>query len=260
MTACRNNLKQVGLALVAYEGRQLVFPPGSTSTVMQGIWDPNPLADHLHSWADLVLADIEQTPLAEKIDFGVSSLAPANRAAASTRLPIYRCPSYSGGDYSQEPRYTQFSTTFAIRNYVALGGTTIDKLWLEPDGAIYHQSKTRQRDLRDGTSHTFLLAETREPNAAVWIDGGTSSISALIYDVNSATFSDLVISLNYTPYYPSGGQGIDCLWGPSSMHPGGAMHVFADASVHFIKNEIAVNVYTALTTRAGKEAVDLAAD
>jgi hypothetical protein len=200
---------------------------------------------------------MEQSPLQGEMNYNVSSLASENRVVAATRLAIYRCPTFSGTDYSQEPRYTQISPNFAIRNYVALGATTIDSLWLEPDGVIYWQSSTRPRDLRDGSSHTFFIAETREQNAAVWIDGGTASISTLIYDVNSPTFSDLITSLNYTPYYPSGGQGIDCLWGPSSMHPGGAMHLLGDGAVRFINDEIAVNVYTALTTRSGKEAVDL---
>ncbi|HVC99190.1 MAG TPA: DUF1559 domain-containing protein [Pirellulales bacterium] len=255
-TSCRNNLKQIGLALHEYENRQLVYPPSSTSDIMEGVWNANPLNDHLHSWASLILPDLEQSALHNLVNYNVSSLAPENQAAAKSTIPLYRCPSFSGGVISREPRYAPFGK-FAIRNYVALGATTIDKLWLEPDGAIYWQSNTRPRDLRDGSSHTFFLAETREPDASVWIDGGTAAISALIYDPNSSTFSDLVISLNYTPYYPSGGQGIDCLWGPSSMHPGGAMHLLGDGSVRFIKNEIAVNVYTALTTRAGKEALDV---
>jgi prepilin-type N-terminal cleavage/methylation domain-containing protein len=260
MAACRNNLKQIGLALHEYEDVQRVYPPSSTSFVEEGVWKANPLDYHLHSWASLILPDLEQAPLHDQVNYNVSSLAPENRAVAAMTIPVYRCPSFSGSNFSQEPRYTALSTSFAIRNYVALGATTIDSLWLKPDGAIYWQSKTRPRDLLDGSSHTFFLAETREQNAAVWIDGSTASVSTLIYDVNSATFSDLVGSLNYTPYYPSGGQGIDCLWGPSSMHSGGAMHLFGDGSVRFINNEIAVDVYTAFTTRAGKEAVDLAED
>ena len=256
LTSCRNNLKQIGLAFHQYEGQRLVYPPSSTTFVENGIWSQSPQSYHLHSWASMILPQLEQANLAGQVNYQLSSLDAANQPAASTVIPVYRCPSYIGPDYSQEPRYLQLSPTYAIRNYVALGATTVDKLWKEPDGAIYWQAETRPRDLTDGLSHTFFIAETREPNAAVWIDGSTASISSLIYDANSSTFSDRIVSLNYEPYYSSGGQGIDCLWGPSSMHTGGALHLLADGSVQFIKNAIDVSIYLALTTRAGGEGLD----
>lgn len=253
LTSCRNRLRQIGLAFHEYEGQRRVYPSSSTTFIENGVWSPSPESFHLHSWASLILPHLEQSNLQSRINYQVSALAAANRQAASTIVPVYRCPSYVGPDYSREPRYVKLSPTFAIRNYVALGATTIDKLWQEPDGAIYWQSETRPRDLVDGLSNTLFLAETREPNAAVWIDGSAAAVSSLIYDPNSATFSDSIISLNYHPYYPSGGQGIDSDWGPSSMHPGGALHLLADGSVQFIKDSIAFNVYTALATRAGGE-------
>ncbi|HET6880555.1 MAG TPA: DUF1559 domain-containing protein [Pirellulales bacterium] len=132
----------------------------------------------------------------------------------------------------------------------------IEQLWKEPDGVIFWQARLSPADLLDGTSHTLLIAETREQNAAVWIDGSTAAVSTLIYDPNAADYSDAVISLDYTPYYPSGGQGIDCLWAASSQHAGGANHLFADGSVQFLFDEIALPVYEAQTTRAGGEALD----
>jgi prepilin-type processing-associated H-X9-DG protein len=203
----------------------------------------------------LILPELEQTGLHGIINYNVSSLAPANRTAAATIVPIYRCPSYTGNAFTAEPRYTTLSSQFAIRNYVALGATTVDNLWKQPDGVMFWQAQLGPANLRDGTSHTLLLAETREPNAAVWIDGSTASVSTLIYDPNSASFSDPVPALNYTPYYPSGGQGIDCLWGPSSRHSGGASHLFADGSVQFLLDTIDVLIYTAYTTRAGGESL-----
>jgi prepilin-type N-terminal cleavage/methylation domain-containing protein len=253
LASCRNHLRQIGLAFHEYEGQRHVYPSSSTTFIENGVWSPSPESYHLHSWASLILPHLEQGNLQSLINYNVSALAAANRQAAATIVPVYRCPSYVGPDYSQEPRYVQLAPTFAIRNYVALGATTINKLWQEPDGAIYWQSETRPGDLVDGLSNTFLLAETREPNAAVWIDGSAAAVSSLIYDPDSATFSGAAVSLNYQPYYPSGGQGIDSDWGPSSMHPGGALHLLADGSVQFIKDSIAPNVYTALTTRAGGE-------
>ena len=253
LTSCRNNLKQIGLAVHSYQLYQEVYPPSSTTFVENGVWSANATSYPLHSWASLILPELEQTNLHGQVDYNLSSLAAANRAAAAMRVAVYRCPSYTGPDYSREPRYVQLSPAYAIRNYVALGATTVDKLWKAPDGVIFNQARLGPRDLTDGLSHTLLIAETRERDAAVWIDGSTASVSALIYDANTPSFSDSVVSLNYTPYYPSGGQGIDCLWGPSSEHVGGATHLLADGSVRYLQDTIDVMVYTALTTRAGGE-------
>lgn len=253
LTSCRNNLKQIGLAIHSYQLYQEFYPPSSTTFIENGVWSANATSYPLHSWASLILPELEQTNLHQLVNYNVSALAAANRAAAAIDVPVYRCPSYTGLMYSHEPRYLQLSPSYAIRNYVALGATTIDKLWKEPDGIIYPQARLGPRDVSDGLSHTLVIAETREPNAAVWIDGSAASISSLIYDANSSTFSDLIASLNYTPYYPSGGQGIDCLWGPSSQHAGGATHLAADGSVRYLQDTIDVLVYTSLTTRAGGE-------
>ncbi|HEV7221614.1 MAG TPA: DUF1559 domain-containing protein [Pirellulales bacterium] len=256
LTSCRNNLKQIGLAFQHYEGQHLVYPPSSTTFVENGIWSQQPQSFHLHSWASLLLPQLEQGNLHEQVNYQLSSLDAANQPAAAMTVPVYRCPSFVGSDYSREPRYAALSPSYAIRNYVALGGTTVDNIWKQPDGAIYPQSETRHRDLLDGSSHTFFLAETREQDAAVWIDGSTAAVSTLIYDANTPSFSDSVASLDYTPYYPSAGQGIDCLWGPSSRHFSGALHLLGDGSVQFIKDQIDVNVYKALTTRAGGESLE----
>lgn len=76
------------------------------------------------------------------------------------------------------------------------------------------------------------------------------------YDPNSATYSDPAASLNYAPNYPSGGQGIDCTWGPSSQHVGGANHLLADGSVQYLADQIDVLVYAAKTTRDGGESLE----
>ena len=44
-------------------------------------------------------------------------------------------------------------------------------------------------------------------------------------------------------------------WGPSSGHPGCALHLLGDGSVRPISNEVSVSIYRALVTRAGGEPV-----
>ncbi|MEX2287139.1 MAG: DUF1559 domain-containing protein [Planctomycetaceae bacterium] len=257
-TQCRNHLKQIGLALANYESVHKVLPPSSTSILDFGVWSPEPTQYHLHSWASLILRFAEQGTLSGQIDFEVSSLDPLNREVAARVIPVYRCPSYSGPDYSRSPLYLALSDRFAIRNYVAMGATTVGKIWHEPDGVFYASSNTRSADVRDGTSNTIYIVETRERNAAVWIDGGTAAITSHAYDDSDPLeYAGPELGLNRKPYFTAfGNQGIDCDYGPSSEHPQGIMHLFGDGSVRFISETIDALLYDALVTRDGHEIVD----
>lgn len=251
---CRNNLKQVGLALLNYEGQHRTFPSSSTSRIDFGVWSPNPTNYHLHSWASMLLPFLDQGPLYGQLNFNLSALDQANALQASMILPVYRCPSYTGPRFSQSPLYGRFSVTYALRNYAAMGATSVGNLYLQPDGVFYAQSATRVADIVDGTSNTLFVVETRESSAAVWIDGGTAAVASRRYlETNPPSYAGPENSLNYQPYYIANGQGIDSQWGPSSMHLGGITHLLGDGSVHIISPNIDAVVYDALVTRAGGE-------
>jgi prepilin-type N-terminal cleavage/methylation domain-containing protein len=262
-TTCRNNMKQIGVALHNYESVNRILPPSSTSRIDFGVWSTNATQYALHSWAGMLLPFLEQGTVAVQVNYDVSALDPLNKKAAAQVLGVYRCPSYTGPDFSQSPFYLPFSNRYAIRNYAAMGATTIGKLYLQPDGVFYAQSSTHIRDVRDGMSNTIFIVETREPDAAVWIDGGTGSLAAHPYDqTNPPDYALPQLAFNFTPYFEpvggmmlEGGSGIDCAYGPSSMHPGGVMHLFGDGSVHFISPDIRNNVYDSLVTREGQEVI-----
>ncbi|MCY2967101.1 MAG: DUF1559 domain-containing protein, partial [Planctomycetota bacterium] len=113
-TQCKNNLRQMGLALASYESIHLVLPPSSTSQIDFGVWSPNPKQYHLHSWATFLLPQLDQTPLYQQIDFRVSALAPVNTAAGIVQIPVYRCPSYSGMAISTDPLYSKLFGQYAV--------------------------------------------------------------------------------------------------------------------------------------------------
>jgi prepilin-type N-terminal cleavage/methylation domain-containing protein len=266
-THCLNNLKQLAVGLHSYCDALGRLPSASTSPVDVGVWnfetDPGV---HLHSWAGLILPFLEESSLGRTIDYNVSALAAANRQAAATVVSVYRCPSFLGGDYSEDPKYTLMSPTMAIRNYVALGATTVGSLWApgplglrRPDGSIYCQSNTRLEDITDGLSHTLFIAETREQNVAVWIDGtGAAAVARPFVVDNVPSYAASEVSLNYRPYYEWGdsNDSIDSLWGPSSMHGGQVGHLLGDGSARFIDDSIEPTLYDALVTRAGGESHD----
>lgn len=264
---CLNNLKQIGLAMHGYADTFRRLPSASTSPVDVGVWNYEfDSRVHIHSWASLILPFLEDSSLHSIVDYRVSALDPANRTAAAMVLPVYRCPSFAGLDYSAEPKYKAISESLAIRNYVAMGATSVGSLWSpgadgrrHPDGAIYYQSDTRLKDITDGLSHTVFVCETREQNAAVWIDGTAAAAVARPFDVdNVPSYAKDVVSLNFEPYYSWGdtNDSIDSLYGPSSMHAGQVGHVLGDGSARFIDDTIEPALYDALVTREGGEALD----
>lgn len=86
-TQCKNNLKQIVLALHNYHDTFQAFPPASTV-------DAN--GKPLHSWRTLILPYLDQVPLYKKIDLSKAWDDPANEEAYKTVLHAYRCPSTDG--------------------------------------------------------------------------------------------------------------------------------------------------------------------
>lgn len=101
---CKNNLKQIGLALHNYHESYGSFPPQYTVDA-----DGKPLL----SWRVLILPQADQTPLYRRFDLSKSWDSPENRRWASEVLPQFLCPSCFTED-----------TAKAVTNYVGVAGDT----------------------------------------------------------------------------------------------------------------------------------------
>ena len=259
-TSCRNSLKQIGLALHNYHSAHSLFPPSSTSDVEQGGWIFDPESRHIHSWSTLILPYVDRANLYDQVDFDLSSLAPVNLLVAEQLPPGYRCPSYTGDEFSADENYTRLSDRCAITNYAAMGSTDVGHVYgqnsglLVPNGTMYPLSSTSVESITDGTGNTILVCETREERMMVWMDGGTAALVARPYDEgNPPTYGAHRVSLNHRPYFTYDNPSSE--YGPSSMHPGGAMHLLADGSVRFLSENIDERIYASLTTPAGRDAI-----
>lgn len=81
---CKNNLKQIALALLNYESEYHALPPAFTV-------DAN--GKPLHSWRTLILPYMEQKTLYDKIDLTKAWDDPVNvEAYKSNAFSVYRCP------------------------------------------------------------------------------------------------------------------------------------------------------------------------
>lgn len=177
---CTNNLKQIGLALHNYEGVKNVFPPGyisNPSDPAMGPVDPQfNDAGPGWSWMTFLLPFIEQENLYKSLNLNLPCYHPANGAAVRTPVKIFRCPSDFGGGnpaFGDTVNVVDINNNtlvvFGRSNYVTnVGPSTLWCSWpvtLEPNGAMYRNSKVRVADVTDGMSSTVFVGE-RSSNLA----------------------------------------------------------------------------------------------
>jgi len=252
-TQCKNNLKQIGLALHSYHDRMKAFPAGYVSQV-------NALDDDRGpgwGWAAYLLDDLEEGNLKRQINFNLDIGNNANAAARVQSLPVFLCPSDSP-PVTFIPANATASLAFA--NYVgAFGSQSITEDPGDGDGIFYRNSKTRIADITDGTSNTFMVGERA---SRIAYSSWTGALTGCEVTPNSPTIygngSAAVLCLGHIGYAQDGhtpNNPLNRVEDFSSQHTGGVNFVFADGSVHFIPNSISPVVWHALGTRAGGEPV-----
>ena len=86
--SCKNNIRQIGLALHTYHSALRTFPPGVLGT--SGSTSKN---QPLHTWQTMVLDRVEQSALYNAYDFNVRFDHSRNADVVIAKVPVYLCPS-----------------------------------------------------------------------------------------------------------------------------------------------------------------------
>jgi len=268
---CRNNLKQLALALHSHHSAFGVFPPeamvSSTACTSTGLGGA--------PWTVTILPYCDALPLYGRFDlqagfFGLSGDMPVTAknwtAQAEFVNPLYQCPSERKGP--GRPLHT---------NYVGCQGggaeaEAVCRTWFSQNhrllfhnGVIYRSSRVGMASIRDGSSNTLLLGETRwwVSKEANDINGefGTwaSSYRGMGHPMTAAAAVD-PINNPLIDFDPTGLQsaqhGTGSPWVGTwsrcfgSHHRGGCHVAMADGSVHFIADSIALTIYRQLGARA----------
>jgi prepilin-type N-terminal cleavage/methylation domain-containing protein len=262
---CQNNLKQIGLAVHGYHNTHNVFP--------YGVMDYQPgeeaaaagsyVTGHIH-----ILPFLEQDAVARRWDpkkprndtSTEATLGYSNSSLQKQLIPTFLCPAMNppSGPLTAENR--------AYCSYIFSAGTPDVTLYHygapEPqfDGAIVpvknilkggnesspNAAATRMVSIQDGTSNTFLAGETDFKPKGV---PSTAMGSVWAYGYMGYTWG--------TTFHPfNKHDNTATVYGAfRSEHTHGAHFALVDGSVRYVQEGIKTNVYNALATRAGNEAI-----
>jgi type II secretory pathway pseudopilin PulG len=165
---CKNNLKQLALALHNYEELFKTLPPGVVNA------PSHPGASHgknMLSWNHMILAQLDGGPLASMFVREKSILEAPNVELVATIQPNLRCPTDIGpvqaDNIGTRGRVGGSIPNQGTTNYVGCFGVGIPvgafNVDLNPvcQGVFGQNSVVRINDIKDGTSNVFLLGERR---------------------------------------------------------------------------------------------------
>jgi prepilin-type N-terminal cleavage/methylation domain-containing protein len=279
---CKNNLKQLGLALHNYESSHSAFPLGRVGY-------PKVFSAHAQ-----LLPYLDGSNLYNLIDFNTapnfgapSAPMTQNEIAARAVIPGYLCPSDFGRTAGSE---------FGPLNYPASVGSGVNRLATggvdsssikTGDGVMYSGSATKFRDVTDGLSNTAAFSEStlgpggnpsspsgsapQKPDSEVLeLTGATVTTTASCGSSSGGNWSGLRGAkwLNghygdtlYNHFYNPNSRQYDCgnashnygLTAARSRHVGGVHVCLCDGSVRFVSENVDILIWQAVASRQGSE-------
>ena len=291
-TQCKNNLKQLALALHNYESQYAMFPAsfvhrGGPTTYNGSWWDPE--QHRGRSWLIQVMPMLELENLADQLPGGVPMSELMDVAA--TPVPSFTCPSDThdgvlagrgdsgtitggggvAGPYADRP--------LGVTNYKTCLGSN----WHVGGFSVASESG-RNAGLRNGFHWPNGFAGR---NDMAFMTGGRPLFATRLRDVTDGASNTLAVGeavadwsiygwwacqscnmatagipINYAGYVLPGetresmtrfSDTWQSVWSFHSRHPGGSQFAFADGRVRFLNETIGVDTYRGLATISGAE-------
>lgn len=249
---CKNNLKQLGLALHNYHDTYNTFPPG-------WVYDPNRTAaqfgGNMWGWNSFLLPYMDQAPVYNQINFSVGfagglTAAGVDQAEGAgslhgpelTYLDILKCPSDRG---LKQTFYRGSGVGTSNGGARALGGTscyagvngglfadfTAPNTMSNQGGTFGGNSKIGIRDMSDGTTNVAVVGERsmKEQSSrrcglkSMWAGIRTVDITLATQYANSYPLCvrNTLVPINSLPIVTqagSGGVGDQAYWSPLAQN------------------------------------------
>ena len=256
LTSCKNNLKQIGIALHAHHDVKGAFPVG--------YYDPTPWPNLDNGpgwgWGAFILPFMEQDNVYQQINIKLDVGDPANSTVRTQTLRSFLCPS----ENTPSPIFTVTDGgsnrwQLAYGNYVACNGNDgVDDFTTPPHtGAFVRSIKGyRTADITDGLSNTFFVCDRASRlSYSTWIGGPTGALNPFLLNPSNSGAEVTLLLCHAGPTGPNTPGVVDAD-STLSPHPNGVPYLFGDGSVHFINNSISIDVWMALATIAGGEVIN----
>jgi prepilin-type N-terminal cleavage/methylation domain-containing protein len=261
-TNCVSNLRQLGIGVINYHETFQRFPFG---------W-----SDRGAGWTTMILPQIEQKDLWDSLGFNEADNwdldNTANERACGTFISLFRCPSM--GDVPKHVENERIPGR-APASYRGVASSTADSdnlstsvkkrslEMLDLEGIFFCCSRVRIVEVRDGTSNTFMIGESRwetftQDNNQMdfWTIGSPQIDPCSCRTGRGGTEQSEFCGSTGVPFnarsIPSTSGYVKEL-SFTSLHPSGAQFVLVDGSVRFVSFSIDSATYQALGSRKGKE-------
>jgi prepilin-type N-terminal cleavage/methylation domain-containing protein len=274
-TQCRNNLKQIGLAMHNYHDAYQSLPSGSIVLLNAAGTTYN---GHGWTWHASILPYLDMAPLYGEIQGPQSSgMGSEGGGVGSAKqdlagklvMSVFWCPSQPDvtygvqkNGYSPSNYNANMGTLIGYSGDDCYGGSVTNAAGMRApggcmnaNGMFYISSSVRFRDVTDGLSNTISVSEVIDSGGEATLLGGGGSDRKHCFsggaDSNPPTeMSEYLIAAE-------GNDPINAYTeeAAGSYHVGGAHFLLSDGSVRFLSENIHMPTYQALSTRAGGETI-----
>lgn len=251
---CKNNIKQLGLALHNYHDTFRVLPPGAIQNFQTN-------AQNEATWISMILPYIDQQAIYNKANFsscfGCTS-SPGNPSYEITTIliPMMLCPSDRSVDLALN--------AYRRGNYVANSGIgALQSLTTPKDpsrisGPFTMNSRTEMRDFLDGSSNTVLVSEVMKvdgndfrgvmhyPEGSLYQHDRTPNTG-----IPDGIRTSLCVSVPRAPCVGTHSAYNDrqITMSARSQHIGGVHVLMGDGSGRFISDNISLTIWQGLGTQ-----------